>query len=286
MHTILASRYLTDHNYGRRDRKIIGTNGHHHGNGTGNGNGNGIASGQATPQTMTVNNMWRNSARTIGDILVLSDIINPFTYVALPFVNQAFYVAGSCYVKGESSSNPSPFYPYHILGPHMPSLSCTIHLKVNELIPEIEQHDVSSDIPPSERNAKQAELSRALLASVAKNNISTLQQGLAKQNIYWSGAGWISGALEQRIEGIRDVDLVGVTEKLASYVKVPDAGLVGGTPESGGGGAGGHAAVTYQDPGSNMGLFGMDGSLGLGTFSPFFLFTFLLSIPLRQIRHS
>jgi len=97
MHTILASRYLTDHNYGRRDRKIIGTNGHHHGN----GNGNGIASGQATPQTMTVNNMWRNSARTIGDILVLSDIINPFTYVALPFVNQAFYVAGSCYVKGE-----------------------------------------------------------------------------------------------------------------------------------------------------------------------------------------
>ena len=128
MHTILASRYLTDHNYGRRDRKI-GTNGHHHGNGngTGNGNGNGIASGQATPQTMTVNNMWRNSARTIGDILVLSDIINPFTYVALPFVNQAFYVAGSCYVKGESSLLPhlqflplprSTFHghwPFHLL---------------------------------------------------------------------------------------------------------------------------------------------------------------------------
>jgi hypothetical protein len=132
------------------------------------------------------------------------------------------------------------------------------------LIPEIEQHDVSTDIPPSERNAKQAELSRALLASVAKNNISTLQQGLAKQNIYWSGAGWISGALEQRIEGIRDVDLVGVTEKLASYVKVPDAGLVGGTPETGAG----HGQVAYQDPGSsNMGLFGMDGSLGLGMFS-------------------
>jgi hypothetical protein len=54
---------------------------------------------------MTVNNMWRNSARTIGDILVLSDIINPFTYVALPFVNQAFYVAGSCYVKGKSHFN-------------------------------------------------------------------------------------------------------------------------------------------------------------------------------------
>jgi hypothetical protein len=113
MHTILASRYLTDHNYGRRDRKMIGTSGHHHGNGNGNGNGNGIASGQATPQTMTVNNMWRNSARTIGDILVLSDIINPFTYVALPFVNQAFYVAGSCYVKGEFSFPPITFLAFH-----------------------------------------------------------------------------------------------------------------------------------------------------------------------------
>jgi hypothetical protein len=97
-----------------------------------------------------------------------------------------------------------------------------------------------------------------------------LQQGLAKQNIYWSGAGWISGALEQRIEGIRDVDLVGVTEKLASYVKVPDAGLVGGTPESGhihlqamGQGQGQGGPMSYQDPGS-AGLFGMDPSLALG----------------------
>jgi hypothetical protein len=100
---------------------------------------------------------------------------------------------------------------------------------------------------------------------VAKNNISTLQQGLAKQNIYWSGAGWISGALEQRIEGIRDVDLVGVTEKLASYVKVPDAGLVGGTPESSAGQLHG-----YRDPGSASGLFGsIDGGLNLGTY-PFY----------------
>jgi hypothetical protein len=106
MHTILASRYLTDHNYGRRDRGKAAALAHGL-SANGNGNGNGTTSGQATPQTMTVNNMWRNSARTIGDILVLSDIINPFTYVALPFVNQAFYVAGSCYVKGMSSHVPS-----------------------------------------------------------------------------------------------------------------------------------------------------------------------------------
>jgi hypothetical protein len=39
--------------------------------------------------------------RTIGDILVLSDVIDPFAYLALPYVNQAFYVAGCCYMKGE-----------------------------------------------------------------------------------------------------------------------------------------------------------------------------------------
>lgn len=53
---------------------------------------------------MTPNNaaasLWRNSVRTIGDILVLSDVVSPHAYFALPFVNQAWFVAGCCYVKG------------------------------------------------------------------------------------------------------------------------------------------------------------------------------------------
>lgn len=78
-----------------------------------------------------------------------------------------------------------------------------------------------------DKEVKQVDLSRALLTSVATTNISTLQQGLSKQTAYWSGVAWISSALEKRIEGIQDVDLVGVTEKLASFVSLPDAGLVG-----------------------------------------------------------
>ena len=57
--------------------------------------------GVITPNGIAASNAWRNSARTIGDILVLSDIICPKAYAALPFCNQAFYVAGSCYVKGK-----------------------------------------------------------------------------------------------------------------------------------------------------------------------------------------
>lgn len=61
-----------------------------------------MRSGAMTPNTSAAT-LWRNSVRTIGDILVLSDIINPHAYFALPFVNQAWFVAGCCYVKGGSS---------------------------------------------------------------------------------------------------------------------------------------------------------------------------------------
>lgn len=86
MHLILASAYLTGTNILRRSKY---------------GTQNGARSGAATPNSATANSLWRNSARTIGDILVLSDIINTHSYLALPFVNQAFYVAGCCYVKGQ-----------------------------------------------------------------------------------------------------------------------------------------------------------------------------------------
>lgn len=61
-----------------------------------------MRSGAMTPNTSAAT-LWRNSVRTIGDILVLSDIINPHAYFALPFVNQAWFVAGCCYVKGRCS---------------------------------------------------------------------------------------------------------------------------------------------------------------------------------------
>jgi hypothetical protein len=41
-----------------------------------------------------------DSARTVGDILVLSDIIHPNAYLSIPFVNQSFYVAGCAYING------------------------------------------------------------------------------------------------------------------------------------------------------------------------------------------
>ncbi|ORY29983.1 fungal-specific transcription factor domain-domain-containing protein [Naematelia encephala] len=231
MHTILASGYLTGTNLLRR----TSSKGHLTA-------GASTKSGAATPNSATANSLWRNSARTIGDILVLSDIINPYSYFALPFVNQAFFVAGCCYVKEIEQTKTAPSTP--VGSPRrMPAALQMTHMSPRE--PSQASAESSStntepgalepSSPPRSSgngtsglgDGKQVDLSRALLTSVATTNISTLQSGLAKQNTYWSGIAWITSALSQRVEGFQEVDMRMVTEKLASFVSLPDAGLVG-----------------------------------------------------------
>ena len=100
-------------------------------------------------------------------------------------------------------------------------------------------------------------LSRALLASVAGTNISTLQQGLDRQNIYWEGSAWISSALRQRVEGMGEVDLARVTEQLGSFVRLPDAGLVGRKASS-------DVAADGSGPPGAVGVPGYPGGQGNG----------------------
>ena len=127
--------------------------------------------------------------------------------------------------------------------------------------------EIKSPSPPK-RDPRQLALSRALLTSVATNNISTLQQGLAKMTTYWSGVAWVAGALTQRIQGIKaqDVDLVNVTETLGSYVSLPDAGSLprkGDHREKEGGG-GGDAGITPRTWDAFMHSAGGEGSNGFG----------------------
>lgn len=314
MHTIIASGYLTGTDLLRRSKA------------TDKPAKPGLRSGAVTPNTATSNSLWRNSARTIGDILVLSDIINPHAYFALPFVNQAFFVAGCCYVKeieqhalpqslpasrmgsragsrvGSRASSPT-----HGAGNgavHLPS-HAPAGLSMTSLHPNgssskgkgavsggdhdssmadddddgsggTDDHTASDDDhtrnrltsegsaaeDPAPRAAGGVDLSRALLTSVATTNISTLQQGLAKLAKYWYGAEWIAGTLRQRIEGIHDVDLVSVRENFASFVSLPDAGVVPGAER---GDDGEVDAETPMQPGGA----GVGGGLGIDGHTPF-----------------
>jgi hypothetical protein len=186
MHTILASEFLTGANVPRE--------------------GGGAGS------------LWRNSVRTIGDILVLSDIIDPHAYYALPFTNQAWFVAGCCYVKEieMSASRPPSRAPSPPAG--------AVPTQTQEMEVEDDGSESESDAPP-------LDMSRALLTSVATTNINTLKGGLEKLARYWYGAEWIAGTLQQRIDGMHDVDLGAVRENFASYVSMPDAGAAHGNGE-------------------------------------------------------
>jgi hypothetical protein len=60
--------------------------------------------------TDSASQLWKTSAQTIGEILVLSDIINPLAYAAQPLVNPAFYFASCCYIKGVCVVMENPAY--------------------------------------------------------------------------------------------------------------------------------------------------------------------------------
>ncbi|CAK9784515.1 hypothetical protein CC85DRAFT_326061 [Cutaneotrichosporon oleaginosum] len=182
MHTILASEFLT----GANER-------------------NGASA-----------SLWRNSVRTIGDILVLSDIIAPHAYFALPFTNQAWFVAGCCYVKEIEMQASRP--PSRAASP----VRAAAHAQGGE--GEEQTNEGDEDSSDSESESAPLDMSRALLTSVATTNINTLKGGLEKLARYWYGAEWIAGTLQQRIDGMHDVDLGVVRENFASYVSMPDAG--------------------------------------------------------------
>ena len=82
--------------------------------------------------------------------------------------------------------------------------------------------------PEDARQAHGDELFHDLLTVVTSRNNSTLQRGLRKQSVYWSGVSWVAEALDQRLSGVssRAIDLAKVTEQLTSYVSIKDAGLV------------------------------------------------------------
>jgi hypothetical protein len=160
---------------------------------------------------------------------VLADLIDPHAYFALPFTNQAWFVAACCYLKGGSSRRRRAWLTAEIeqqqgeLGA-APDHSKTPTPKSEDQDTITDPMDVDADPNPPAAVAA----SRTLLASVATTNITTLQQGLSKLAEYWYGAEWIAGALAQRVQGIqeRDVDLVSVREGFDSFVSVPDGGVV------------------------------------------------------------
>lgn len=177
--------------------------------------------GNMTPSNTTASRLWQHSARTIGDILIMSDIVNPFVYHALPFSNQPFVVAGCCYIKdADAQLQKSMWKDYS----DIPEFGTSYGGGEDHQLPTL--IGSSSHLrPESTGHADKAEMFRTLLQSVTFNNITALRQGLVRQTRYWAGVAWVAEVLAQRMSGISmdNIDLKAVTEGLESTVAVADA---------------------------------------------------------------
>jgi hypothetical protein len=100
---------------------------------------------------------------------------------------------------------------------------------------EVERHssqgttnrvDAASNTRQGEGSAStRGDISRSLLASVANESLTTFHHGLSKQTKYWSCVARTTQSLEQHRQGIHDIDLVDITEKLETVVPMPDSGF-------------------------------------------------------------
>jgi hypothetical protein len=180
--------------------------------------------GNMTPSNTTATRLWQNSARTIGDILILSDIVNPFVYHALPFSNQPFVVAGCCYIKDADAQLRKSERKGHVHDGINPDFDNENTGTDANQVHTLEGSSGDEGHGAGVREEK-AEMFRTLLQSVTSNNIAALRQGLIRQTRYWAGVAWVAEVLAQRMSGISmdDIDLKAVTESLDSTVATTDA---------------------------------------------------------------
>lgn len=223
MHTILVSQHIVPRSYLCTD---VQASGYLIGTDVVRPDRKSYTYGTVTPSNTTATRLWQNSARTIGDILILSDIVNPFVYHALPFSNQPFVVAGCCYIKEADAQRQRQMADLNsgVWDNFDQSLFSTSESR-DDLQPTNVAGDSANDHGGMNSKEERAEMFRTLLQSVTSNNITALRQGLVRQTRYWAGVAWVAEVLAQRMAGISmdDIDLKTVTEGLDSTVAISDA---------------------------------------------------------------
>ena len=124
-----------------------------------------------------------SSAKTIADILAFAELIDSKSFVGNPFTSQPIYIAACAFlmesvVNASKAVSPSP-------SPR-PSLSRT-----------------QSDTRPSDSRSSNK---HSLLTSAANQNYQRCRNALVQLHKYWGGVKYILTALDQKSEGIWDVE--------------------------------------------------------------------------------
>ena len=65
-----------------------------------------------------------------------------------------------------------------------------------------------------------AESTRSYLAFIAKTNYQVLRQAIKDMARYYAVAGWVDAVLNQREQGLRDLDLSIVSESISTFIRL------------------------------------------------------------------
>ncbi|KAL0574165.1 hypothetical protein V5O48_007793 [Marasmius crinis-equi] len=155
-----------------------------------------------------------NSCLAITNILNSADLVDPFAYLASPFVNQCFFVAGSAWIQDHrirtgrdvlASSNNNAGHNSSSSNTNSSSSSSSSST-ATEHLHSSHSHPISR--PPSNSPSHHAHTphstphklinsSTSILAQMAITNFKVCKKALSRQAHYWMGVRWIEAVVER-----------------------------------------------------------------------------------------
>ena len=175
--------------------------------------------------------LYRKSIKSIRDMVTLAKLIDGRPLISFFYVNQPFYHTACAYTRDMARYKkdfhappkdeaafpiPNEVSPSMVFPVTPPPGSITVDGKLDTKVPF---HPPSSD-------AEAADATYAHLQLIAKANYQFARQSVKDQTRFYAGASWVDAALSQRESGLRDVDLSGISEKIATFIRLH--GLSGG----------------------------------------------------------
>jgi hypothetical protein len=152
-----------------------------------------------------------SSAKTIADILAFAELIDPKSFIGNPFTSQPMYIAACAFLM-ESAANASE--------PPSPREDMTNPIKHEDGIPR-------PPIRHAHTNSRSS-TKHSILASAASQNYQRCYNSLAQLHTYWGGVKYILTALDQKSEGIQDVETY--THEEYESTKLPRRGSMSRFP--------------------------------------------------------
>ncbi|KAK7469053.1 hypothetical protein VKT23_003546 [Stygiomarasmius scandens] len=144
-----------------------------------------------------------NSCLAISNIISSADLVDPFAYLASPFVNQCFFIAATAWVQ-----------EYRIrTGRDVLASSSSTAAAAEHLGPSI-----GATPSNSSSASKLLHSSTSILAQTSMNNFRMCKKALSRQASYWMGVKWIEAVVEKHALQKRRTSLKDATEGVDTFV--------------------------------------------------------------------